>query len=149
MSICRDVQEEVMLTAVHQLPVVHNRLRERLARRRSTELTVEAERLHNGEVCLDGEDGGSGALLLREDLSTTLVEDGVDTTDGVLGALDLDEVDGLLERWLGEQARGVADTAGGGDDLSSATVDGIGVKLSKGNASSVSVRMRRGEGDVQ
>ena len=111
--------------------MVHNRLRERLARRRSTELTVEAERLHNGEVCLDGEDGGSGALLLREDLSTTLVEDGVDTTDGVLGALDLDEVDRLLERGRGEQAGGVADTTASRDDLSSTTVDGIGVKLQR------------------
>ena len=45
------------------------------------------------------------------------------------------EVDGLLERGLGEQARGVADTAGGGDDLSSTTVNSIGVKLSNTRAS--------------
>ena len=95
------------------------------------ELTVEAEGLGDREVRLDREHGRSRALLLREDLATTLVETRVDTTNGVLRALDLDEVDGLLERGLGEQARGVADTAGGGDDLSSTTVNGIGVKLSR------------------
>ena len=78
------------LTAVHQLPVVEDGLRERLARRRRAELAVEAERLHDGQERLDGEHGGSGPLLLREDLSTTLVEHGVDTANGVLRALDLD-----------------------------------------------------------
>ena len=109
--------------------MVEHHLGERLARRRSTELTVEAEGLHDGKVGLDGEHGGSGTLLFAEDLSTALVEDGVDTTDGVLRALDLDEVDGLLETGLGEQARSVADTTASGDDLSSTTVDGIRMKL--------------------
>ena len=45
------------------------------------------------------------------------------------------EVDGLLERGLGEQARGVADTTGSRDDLSSTTVNGIGVKLVKDTSS--------------
>ena len=89
MSTCRDIQEEIMLTAVHQLPVVHNRLRERLARRRSTELTVEAERLHDRKVCLDCEHGCADTLLFAEDLATTLVEHGVDTTNSVFRALDL------------------------------------------------------------
>lgn len=111
--------------------MVEHALRESLARRRSTELTVEAERLHDGEVGLDGEHGGSGALLFAEDLTTALVEDGVDTADGVLRALDLDEVDGLLETGGREQAGGVADTTASGDDLSSTTVNGIGVELNR------------------
>ena len=109
--------------------MVHDRLRERLTRRSSTEVTVEAERLHDGQVSLDGEHGSSRTLLLGEDLSTTLVEDGVDTADRVLGTLDLDEVDGLLETGGGEQARGVADTTASGDDLASTTVNGISVEL--------------------
>lgn len=109
--------------------MIEHQLRERLTRRSSTELTVEAERLHDGEVGLDGEHGGSRTLLFAEDLATALVEDGVNTTDGVLRALDLDKVDRLLETWGGKQASGVADTTAGGDDLSSATVDGISVKL--------------------
>ena len=38
------------------------------------------------------------------------------------------EVDGLLERGLGKQARSVADTTGSRDDLSSTTVNSISVK---------------------
>ena len=32
-----------------------------------------------------------------ETLSTTLIEDGVNTTDGILGTLNLDKVDGFLD----------------------------------------------------
>ena len=119
------------LTAGHELPVVEHALWERLARRRSTELTVEAEGLHDGQVRLDSEHGRSGTLLFAEDLATTPVEDGVDTADSVLGTLNLDEVDGLLESRVGEQAGSVADTTASRDDLSSTTVDGIGVKLQR------------------
>ena len=111
--------------------MVEHHLRERLARRSSTELTVEAEGLHDGQVRLDSEHGRSGTLLFAEDLATTPVEDGVDTADSVLGTLDLDEVDGLLESRVGEQAGSVADTTASRDDLSSTTVDGIGVKLQR------------------
>ena len=79
-----------MLTAVHLFPVIHDGLRERLTRRSSTELAVEAERLHDGQVRLDGEHGRADTLLLAEDLTTTLVEHRVDTADRVLGTLDLD-----------------------------------------------------------
>ena len=111
--------------------MVEHGLRERLSRRRSPQLTIEAERLHDGQVRLDGEHRRAGPLLLREDLATTLVEHGVDAADGVLRALDLDEVDGLLESRVGEQAGSVADTTASRDDLSSTTVDGIGVKLQR------------------
>ncbi len=79
-----------VLTASHQLPVVKHQLRERLTRCRGTKLTVEAERLHDGKVRLDREHGRSGPLLLAEYLATTLVEDAVDTTNGVFRALNLD-----------------------------------------------------------
>ena len=109
--------------------MVHHRLRERLAGRRGAEVAVEAKGLHDGEVRLDREHRRSGPLLLGEDLATTLVQARVDTADGVLRALDLDEVDRLLERGRGEQAGGVADTTASGDDLPTTTVNGIGVQL--------------------
>lgn len=109
--------------------MVQHGLRERLARRSSTELTVEAERLHDGEVRLDGEHGSSGSLLFAEDLSTALVENGVDTADAVLGTLDLDKVDWLLKTRSCQQASSVADTTAGRNDLTSTTVNCISVKL--------------------
>lgn len=113
----------------HQLPVVEHGLRERLSGRRRAEITVETEGLHDRQVRLDREHGCSGTLLLGEDLATTLVERRVDTTDGVLRALNLDEVDGLLESGVGEQARSISDTTACRDDLSSTTVDSVGVEL--------------------
>jgi hypothetical protein len=117
------------LTAVHQLPVIKHRLRERLTGRSSTELTVEAKGLHDGQVSLDGEHGGTGTLLLAEDLTTALVKHRIDTTDSVLGTLDFDEVDGLLQTGCSEQAGGIANTTASRDDLSSTTVNSIGVQL--------------------
>ncbi len=134
--------------------MVDDALREGLTTSLRTELAGEAERLHDGQVCLDGEHARADTLLLTEDLPAALVEHRIDAADGVLGTLDLDwtkedqtsevrrsrqdavamaprtEVDGLLESRLGEQARGVRDTTAGRDDLSSTTVNRIGVELS-------------------
>lgn len=70
--------------------MVQDGLRERLTTSLRTKLAVEAERLHDGEVRLDGEHRRPDTLLLTEDLTTTLVEHRVDTTNRVLGTLDLD-----------------------------------------------------------
>jgi len=83
--------------AVHGLPMIEDTLGEGLSGGVRAELSVESEGLSDGEVSLDCEHGCSRALLLGEDLSTTLVQATVDTTDGVFWALDLDKVDGLLE----------------------------------------------------
>lgn len=92
------------------------------------QIGVEAERLQNGEVGLDVEQGSTGALLLVEDVTTSSGKDTVDTTHGLLGDLDLDQVDGLEKSGLGKQGSGVQDTTGSGDKLTSTTVDGIGVE---------------------
>ena len=111
--------------------MVKHRLREGLTSGMRSKLSVESEGFGDGQVGLDSEHRSTRTLLLREDLTTTLVEARVDTTDRVLWALDLDEEDGLLETGLGKQARGVADTTAGRDNLTSTTVDGIGVKLQR------------------
>ena len=142
------MSKQFIRTSRHDFPVIEDGLREGLALRVRAEVGGETERLVDGQVSLDREHRRSGALLLREYLATTLVEAGVDTADGVLRALDLDyaeelcqfrgghtkeiehtEVDRLLETGLREQACGVADTTARRDDLSSTTVDRIGVEL--------------------
>lgn len=93
-----------------------------------SKVAVEAERLQNGEVGLDVEQRSTGTLLLAEDVTTSSGEDTVHTTHGVLGDLNLDQVHGLEEGGLGEQGSGVQDTAGSRDDLTTTTVNGIGVE---------------------
>ncbi|KAI6748621.1 hypothetical protein HG530_015394 [Fusarium avenaceum] len=110
------------------LPVVEDRLGESLSGSGLSEISVEAERLENGEVGLDVEERSTRSLLLGEDVTTSSGKDTVNTTHGVLGDLDLDEVDGLHESGLGEKSGSVQDTAGSGDDLTTTTVNGISVE---------------------
>lgn len=107
--------------------MVEHHLREGLAGSSSAEIGIEAEGFHDREVGLDIEHWSPNTLFFGEHLSTTLVQGAVDATDGVLGALDLDEEDGFLESGVGEEAGGVGDATAHGNDLSTTTVDGIGV----------------------
>ena len=70
--------------------MVDHAVRERLATSTLAEIRSETEGLGDRQVSLDCEHGCSRALLLAEDLTTTLVEHRVDTADRVLGTLDLD-----------------------------------------------------------
>ena len=108
--------------------MIEHALRESLTGGMRTEISSETEGLVDRQVSLDHVDGGSGPLLLSEDVTTTPVEDTVDTTTGNIGTLDLDEVDGLLETRLSSQLASVEDTASGGDKLSTTTMDSISVK---------------------
>lgn len=114
--------------ALHHLPMIEHVLGECLALRSLTQITGKAERLHDRQVRLDREHGRAGTLLFREHLPTALVQARVDTANSVLRALNLDQVDRLLQRRLREQARGVGDTARGWQNLTTATVNGIGVQ---------------------
>jgi hypothetical protein len=82
--------------AVHHLPVIEDGLRESLTIGRATNITVEAEGLCDGEVSFDSEHRRPRTLLLSKDLSTTLAQTRVDSTDSDFWAPDLDEVDWLL-----------------------------------------------------
>src|SRR5690606_22366413 len=88
----------------------------------------ETERLDDGQVGLDVVQRRADALLLRDDVAAAAVEHAVDAAHGLLGALDLDEVDGLEEGRVGGEDRRVDDAAGSRDDLATAAVDGIGVE---------------------
>lgn len=68
-------------------------------------------------------------MLCRENVASSDVKTRVDTTLGRIGTSDLDQEDGLLKSRLGKQLSGVADSSGSGDDLSTSSVDGIGVEL--------------------
>ena len=111
-----------------KLPVVKDALWEGLSRGGSSQGSGESEGLDDWQVDLDVVDGGSWPLDLLKDDSSLLVQHRVDSSDRVLRALDLDQVDWLHEYWLSGELSGVHDSPGGWDDLSSSSVDGIGVK---------------------
>jgi hypothetical protein len=115
-------------TTGEDLPMVEDQLGEGLTGGGGTEIGVETEGLLDGKVGLDVEQGSSGTLGLLEDVTTTAGKDGVDTTHGLLGDLDLDQEDGLEKSGVGKKDRGVQDTTSGRDDLTTTSVDGIGVK---------------------
>jgi len=108
-------------------PVIEHALRERLAGSCLAEIGSETEGLGNGKVRLDLENGGSDTLLLLDNATTTPVQASVDSTNGLLGASDVHEVDGLQETRLGCEAARVHDTTGSGHDLTGTAVDRVGV----------------------
>ena len=130
--------------------MVEHALGEGLSSGVGPEVGGEAEGLVDGQVGLDVEHGGAHDLGLLEHVATATVEDAVDAADGVLGTLkkekqrliqaiqhqkmieishlDLDQVDGLHEPGRGGERARVEAPPGGGDDLSAAPVDGVGVQ---------------------
>lgn len=113
---------------LESLPVIEHALWEGLAGSGSSEIGIETEGLVDWEVSSDHEHGSSGDGFFGEDVSSLSVEDGVDAAHGVFWALDLDEVDGLEESWLGGHDAGVEASSRGGDELSASSMDGIGVE---------------------
>ena len=108
--------------------MIEDALREGTAGGGSTESLGETEGLSDGEVRLHVDKGSSGNGFLTDDNTTTLGETVVDSTDGVLGALDLDQEDGFLEAGFGSELRGVEGTSGSGDDLTTTSVDSVSME---------------------
>ena len=114
--------------SAHGLPVVKAALGEGLSSGVTAEIGGETETLHDGQVGKEGHLGGTRALLLAEDVATTLGEDTVDVTHGILGHRDVAQVDGLKKTGVSSHEGGEADTTGSGHDLSHTTVDSISVE---------------------
>lgn len=108
--------------------MVEDLLREGLSTGGGTEIGSETERLVDGKVCLDVEQRSTDTLVLLENVTSSSGEDTVNTTHGLLGNLDFDEVDGLEQGRLGKESGGVKDTTRGRDDLATTTVNGISVE---------------------
>jgi len=108
--------------------VIKYALRESLARRLRTKIGGETERGIDRQVSLHHVQGGTNLLLLRKDVTAATIEGRVNTTHGALGTLNFYQVDGLQETSLGRQHGSVETLPGGGDDLTSTSVDRVGVK---------------------
>merc|ERR1712217_797648 len=123
-----NLASSVQRITVHCLPMIEHALREGLATSVRAEISSETEGLHDRQVGLDGVQRSTGALLLSEHVSTSTVEHTIDTTHGVFGTLDLDQVDGLEHARLSGQLGSVDSTTARRNDLVTTTVNGISVK---------------------
>mmetsp|Transcript_5297 Transcript_5297/g.19284 ORF Transcript_5297/g.19284 Transcript_5297/m.19284 type:complete len:856 (+) Transcript_5297:61-2628(+) len=114
--------------AVKHLPVIEDGLRERLARGGRTESTREAEGLHDRQVRLDVVNRRTRALSFFDDHTALLRDSGVNTTKSLLRSLDFDQVDRFEETRFGAERRRIQHTTASRDDLTTTTVNGIGVE---------------------
>lgn len=112
----------------HLLPMIEDTLREGTAGGGGTESLGESEGLGDGKEGLHDDERGSWDGVLSVDNTSPLGQALVDSTNGVIGALDLDEEDGFAETGLGGEHASVEDTSSGGHNLATTSVDSIGVK---------------------
>merc|ERR1719414_1781794 len=108
--------------------MIENALREGLSAGCLTQSSNETEGLSDWEVSLDLDQWRAFTRVLLEHTPTPQVHAVVDTTHGLLWACDLDQEHRLLQGRLRDQLCSETTPTGGGHDLPSATVDGIGVQ---------------------
>merc|ERR1719198_1885125 len=125
-----DLDDLIVLERVshHRVPMMEHHLREGLAAGVLPKEASEAEGLGDGQVGLDVVQRGARPIGLLDDGATLAVERRVHAAHGVLGTLDLDEEDRLLQARLGGQAGREEDAARRRDDLAAAAVDRVGVQ---------------------
>ena len=110
------------------LPMVEHTLWEGTSRGGSSEGLGESKGLSDWKVSLEVDKWGSLNWILTNNHTSSLGETLVNSTDGIIWALDLNEEDWLLESWGSSELRGVEDSSGGWDDLTTSSVNSISVE---------------------
>ena len=110
------------------LPMVEDALRESTAGGGSTESLGETERFSDGEMCFHVDEGSSVNGLFTDNNTTTSGKAVINGTNAIFGALDLNQEDGFLETRSGGDFGSVEDTSGSGDNLTTTSVDSIGME---------------------
>jgi hypothetical protein len=123
--------------------MIEDALWESLSTGVGAEIGGETEGFVDGQESFDDEHGCSGNLCFFEDVSTTTIEDTIDTSDGDFWALDFAQVDGFHETWLSCDERSVENATSCWNDLTASAMDGISVKCHVVNAETSSYKERR------
>ena len=118
----------VKWVSVHLVPMGEDALWEGSSGGGGSEGRGETEGLSDWEIGLHLHEWGSSNWLLTNDDTSSLGKSLIDTTDAVIWGLDLDQEDWLLELWSGSELTGVEDSSGSWDDLTSTSVDSIGME---------------------
>lgn len=114
--------------AGHLVPVIEDQLWEGLTSSVRAEIGSETKGFSDWQVGLDLVERSTRAVLFANDLTTASVHHTIDTTHHLFRALNVDQVDRLAQAWLGSVHGSLHGALGWGHDLTSAAVNGIGVK---------------------
>ncbi|KAH3663650.1 hypothetical protein OGAPHI_005051 [Ogataea philodendri] len=118
----------VSWVTVHGCPVVEDHLWESLTTGSLSQITSETEGLIDRQVSLHSEQWSTWSLFLRDNLTSLSVQNRVDTTNSVLWTLNLNQEDRLLDSWLSQKHSSKGSSSHGWHDLTSTSVDSIGVQ---------------------
>lgn len=110
------------------LPMIKYALWEGLSSCVRAKISCEAERLVDGQVCLDDEHRCSSDLRFFENVSTTTIQHTIDTSDGNFWTLNFAKIDGLHETWCGCDERSIQAATSSWNDLTTTAMDGVSVK---------------------
>jgi len=110
------------------LPMVEDTLREGSSGGGGSEGLSETEGFGDGKVGLHVDERGSGNRLFSDNDTSSGREALVDSTDSFFRALDFDEENRLLESGGSNELRGVEDSSGSGDELTTTSVDSISME---------------------
>mmetsp|Transcript_14751 Transcript_14751/g.20554 ORF Transcript_14751/g.20554 Transcript_14751/m.20554 type:complete len:217 (+) Transcript_14751:115-765(+) len=110
------------------LPVVKHTLWESLTRRAASQVGCESERFRYRQVAPNVKHWCSRSLQLLKDLASSLVHDGVDTSNGRLRALNVDQEDRLHQSRLGRELGGIEGPSSRWDNLGASSVHGVGME---------------------
>jgi len=110
------------------LPVIEDALWEGLATGLRSQVSGETEGLVDRQVGLDDEHWGAWGLRLLVDVTSSLVQYTINTTYCGLWALNFDGVDWLGDSWRSGQLASEEHSSSGWHDLTSTSMDSIGVE---------------------
>lgn len=108
--------------------MVEHALREGSSGGHGSQVLGETEGLSDGEVSLDDDEGGAGDGLFSDNDTSSLGEGLIDTSHGIIRGLDFAQEDGLHESGLSSELSTIEDSSGSGDDLTTTSVDSVGVE---------------------
>ena len=108
--------------------MIKHALKEGLSTGVRTKISGETKGLVDRQVGLDDEHWGSGGLSLLENVSSPSVQNSVDTSNCVLGALDFNLINRFHHPGLSGQQGSVEYTPSCGNNLTTSSMDGISVK---------------------
>jgi len=88
----------------------------------------ESERFSDGQVSSDNIGGGSLDLFFFDNSSSSLIENIIDSSHRIGGGGNFGNKDGFLESRAGGKFTTIIDSSGSGDDLTTSSMNGIGVE---------------------